>query len=144
MLSWRWLYFVSISLNVQNVPYKTQLIDQTSIKAETSIQEAHPTPPSSRHFPSFAMSFSSSSLTCCSFVGYQSRGNSVIQQHIVFSQEEIYVWRNLLCMGQAWFHFSGYINIPSSRMWCAEISHALLENPLHLSKSVFCVQCLEN
>ena len=29
-------------------------------------------------------------------------------------------------------------------MSCAENSHALSENPLCLSKSVLCVQCLEN
>jgi len=34
------LYFVSISLNVQNVPYKTQLVDQTSVNAETSYKKS--------------------------------------------------------------------------------------------------------
>ena len=34
------LYFVSVSLNVQNVPYKTQLVDQTSVNAETSYKKS--------------------------------------------------------------------------------------------------------
>ena len=37
MSSRGWLYFVSISLNVQNVPYKTQLVGQTSINAKQAI-----------------------------------------------------------------------------------------------------------
>ena len=54
------------------------------------------------------------------------------------------MWGNLFFMGQAWFHLRGYINSQRSRMWSAENSRALQENPLHLSKSVICVQCLKN
>jgi hypothetical protein len=42
MSSTGWLYFVSISLNVQNVPCKTQLVDQTSINSETSYKNPPP------------------------------------------------------------------------------------------------------
>jgi hypothetical protein len=47
-------------------------------------------------------------------------------------------------MDEAWFHLSGYINSQNSRIWSAENPHALHENPLHLSESVFGAQCLEN
>jgi hypothetical protein len=42
MSSRGWLYFVIMSLNVHNVPYKTQHVGQTSVNAETSIYGKKP------------------------------------------------------------------------------------------------------
>jgi len=91
----------------------------------------------------FAESFITSLLACFSFVGYQLCGNSVFS-NTIFSREEVCVWGNLFCMGQAWLHYSGYIHSQSSNMCSAENPHTLQENPLHLSKSVSCVQCIKN
>jgi len=44
------------------------------------------------------------------------------------------VLHNLFFMDEVWFHLRGYINSQKSRIWSAENSHILHENPLPSSK----------
>jgi len=46
-------------------------------------------------YPTFAEKYGTSLLPCCSFVGYQLHGYSVINSTISFSEEGIYVLHNL-------------------------------------------------
>ena len=128
----------------------------------------HPPLCSSGHFSTFAESFSISSLT--TLVLLATSYVVILYSTTRFFHKKGFMYGAIYFLwvkhGSTWLDTSvvkavecgvlktgmhckkilctGYISSQSSGMWSAENWHALQENPLHLSKSVFCVQCLEN
>jgi hypothetical protein len=93
---------------------------------ETSIEDALPNPPPLHlqcTLSTFAKSFSTSSLHCCSVVGQQFRTNYEID-NVVFLQDGFCVLENLFFTDESWFPLSGYVNSYNGRIWSAKNLHA--------------------